>query len=191
MLALLVSGFTSQKSEPPVSGDYGDLSLAFDPVQKTVTGHYESYTGYDEATKQPRFSCIFYLEGKVERNSATVTTYYPGEKNEDAIQGTLKLLGAGKATLQLATDHGGCWNVQSFTSPIEFTLAKKENWIASKFSQQDKLYFYSEKNEAKKLRSYIIKGNIVFIEKIEGDWAFCKYYGKVVTAGWMKVSGLN
>ena len=40
-------------------------------------------------------------------------------------------------------------------------------------------------------KKYIIKGDIVYVEKIEGDWALCSYFGKKTTKGWLKVADLN
>ena len=34
-------------------------------------------------------------------------------------------------------------------------------------------------------------GDIVYVEKIEGDWALCSYFDKKTTKGWLKVADLN
>src|SRR6188768_4067212 len=59
------------------SGDYGELKLAYDKNTKQITGFYESSTGVDEQTANPKFTCVFYIEGKLLKNKASIETYYP------------------------------------------------------------------------------------------------------------------
>jgi hypothetical protein len=42
------------------SGEYdSDLKIAFNLISKQVTGFFSNYAGYDEATGNAGFSCIF------------------------------------------------------------------------------------------------------------------------------------
>jgi len=60
----------------PISGDYDiGLRLSYDSATKKVTGYFEDYTGMDETTHNPRFSCIFYIEGTATGRKFAVTTY--------------------------------------------------------------------------------------------------------------------
>lgn len=50
---------------------------------------------------------------------------------------------------------------------------------------------YSDKSVDKKQNSYITKNNFVCIDKIEGEWVFCTFYGKTITKGWIRNEDLN
>lgn len=185
--------FNSLFGQHIVSGDYGDgLKLSFDSATKKLTGCFESYTGMDEQTKNPSFSCIFYLEGTVSGQKFTIKTYYPTDKQGDLIQGTIEIVTNKKVKIKLPKEHGGCWNVQPFADkPVGFTLETNQNCIQTRYVNADRAYFYSDKSDDKRLKSYLIKGNFICIEKIEGDWAYCIYVGKKTTKGWLKLSDLN
>ncbi|XZF16046.1 hypothetical protein ACTHGU_07900 [Chitinophagaceae bacterium MMS25-I14] len=184
---------TAGKSQALLSGRYDELNVAFNPATNIVTAYFESYTGLDEQTGNPRFSCIFYIEGKLNGKTATVTTYYPEDKNDDVIKGTLQLISSNSITIKLPEDHGGCWNVQHFADdPVSFSLSKKEKWIELRYITADKSFFHSDKNEATKRKAYAVKGNVVYIERMENGWAYCSFYGtKTTTTGWLKMETLN
>ena len=171
------------------SGDYGELKLAYDKTTKQVTGFYENGTGVDEQTGNPKFICVFYIEGKLLKNKATIETYYPLDTT--IIRGEL-IIDAKKIKIHLDSEHGGCWNVQHFTDEsTTFSMDESKQWIQVRYAIRDRAYFYSEKKESSKNKSYVLKGNIVYIEKIERNWAYCSYVGKKTTRGWIKVIDLN
>jgi hypothetical protein len=175
------------------TGLYEDgLKIAFDSITKKVTGYYESYTGLDFDTNKPKFSCRFYLEGKLIDTLIHLETYYPGDKKTEFIQGKIQILNRNQIALSLNSNHGGCWNVQNFTEEqIKFELEVEKKWTQIRFIKVDKSYFYSEKSTQKRKKSYLIKNNFVCVEKIENEWAFCTFYGEKTTSGWILVSDLN
>lgn len=175
------------------SGEYDNsLRMAYDSESKKITGYYENYTGWDEETKAPRFSCVFYIEGTFVNKKAIIKTYYPIDKNEDTNEGHLEIVNNKTIYIVLPEEHGGCWNVQHFADkPDKFELVKQFNWIQIRYVDTNKSYFHKEKSDAKKQKPYVIKGDIVYVEKIEGDWALCSYFGKKTTKGWLKVTNLN
>jgi hypothetical protein len=175
-----------------ISGDYNDgLKLCYDSATKKVTGYFEEGTGYDEQTNSSRFSCIFYIEGTVSGKKFKVNTYFPADKKDDLVTGTMELVSNTSVNLVLPQDHGGCWNVQPFTKPVDFTLDKKQAWIQIRYVNIAKAYFYSEKLDDKRTKIYLVKADVVCVEKIEAGWAYCTYFGKKVSKGWVKVSELN
>jgi len=176
-----------------ISGKYDDeLHLAFNPNNNIVTGYFSSATGYDESTDKPKFTCVFYLEGKLENNKVNIKTYYPLNKEGDLIAGTMNLIDSSHLSIKLPEDHGGCWNVQPFSNDsINFQLSEKQNWVEIRYVISDKSYFYSEKNESAKKRAYLIKGDLVYIERIEDSWLYCHFYGNTTTSGWIKNETLN
>lgn len=175
------------------SGEYDSgLKLAFDSETNKLTGYFESYTGWDDETKSPKFSCIFYLEGSVDSAKFTVRSYYPENRPEDAIGGFMEIISDSSITLQLTEEHGGCWNVQHFTDePVLFQLTKEAGWRQINYVIAEKTFFYSEKSDDKIRNAYLVKNNFVCIDQLEDEWAHCTFFGEQVTTGWMKTADLN
>lgn len=174
------------------SGEYDSgLKLAYDSITNKLTGYFENYTGLDEETGNAKFSCIFYIQGSVTGSQFIVETYYPNGTS-DFIKGTFKIISEKTASIKLPEEHGGCWNVQHFADEAaQFDIEKKTEWIQIKYVLVDKAYFYTERSEDKKQKAYIVKNDFVCIEKIEGGWAYCTYFGKRITKGWIKTVDLN
>jgi hypothetical protein len=190
---LVIFFFTSTFGQQLISGDYGDgFKLCYDSATKKITGHFANYTGWDERTNTARFSCIFYLEGSVDGKKFDVKTYAPAEKNSDLINGTVELISNKEVKIKLAEEHGGCWNVQHFNDePVDFSLEKSQPWIQVRYVNGAKANFYSDKSDDKKTKVYIVKGDVVCVEKIDKDWAYCTYFGKKECKGWIKIADLN
>ena len=189
-ILLLLFATTGNCQTSPASGVYAELKLAFNKSTNQVTGFYENGTGYDETTGQPRFSCIFYIEGKLAGNKATINTYFP--LNKDVITGVL-IVENKAVKIQLPEEHGGCWNVEHFADkePAAFALDQAMLWIQIRYAVAGKAYFYSDQQEAAKRNAYILKGDVVYIEKMNNGWVYCSYSGKTTTKGWMRESDLN
>lgn len=179
--------------QSPVSGTYENgLYLAYDSSSKKLTGYFENYTGWDEQTKHPRFSCIFYIEGVVTGNKFNILTYYPEDKNEDTILGYMELMPSGKVKIFLPQEHGGCWNVQHFADePVVFPLQTQDTWKRIHYVQVPKTYFYSERSIKKRSKKYLVKNDFVCIVKTVGEWVYCVYYGNKTTQGWINTADLN
>lgn len=171
-----------------VSGEYdAGLKLTYNSSTNKLTGYFEQYTGENN-----NFSCVFYIEGTVEGKQFKIKTYYPGDKPEDIIEGTLEISNNKFVKIQLPEEHGGCWNVQHFKEePVDFKLEKEANWIQIGYVVADKAYFFKDKTEESKAKAYLVKDNFVCIEKIEGEWAYCLYFGNKTIKGWIKIKDLN
>ncbi len=193
LILLGFCGFTAY-SQKLVSGEYGNgLKLGFDSVQNKLSGYYENYSGWDELTKAPRFSCNFYFETILAGDSLEINTYYPGEKTSNIIKGTLKLNSYNLLPIKLQEEHGGCWNVQHFADePVNFELVKKQDWMQIRYVETAKTYIYSENSDNKKTNVYLVKNDVVCIQRIEGEWGYGTYYGdKKISKGWIRLSDLN
>jgi len=59
------------------------------------------------------------------------------------------------------------------------------------FFISNKAYFYAQKNNKTMLKKYVVKNDFVYVEKIEGGWAYCSFYGNKITNGWIKLENLN
>jgi len=176
-----------------VSGEYDfGLKLAYNSKTKKLTGYFENYTGWDEETKNPRFSCIFYIEGLVTKKMFSVLTYYPENKSSNKISGLIEISNDSTVKIKLPSEHGGCWNVQHFADEsVKFSIEKKTEWTQINYVVANKTYFYSEKSDNKRQKVYLVKNDFVCIDKTEGDWAHCSYYGKRIKKGWIKTTDLN
>ena len=175
------------------SGEYATgLNIAYNPVNKLVTGYYENFTGFDEETGNPKFSCIFYLEGFYKNGKIMVTSYYPIDKLEDEIKGELQIIDINKIKIKLSEEHGGCWNVEHFANEfVIFNLKTTKNWKEIRYIDSNKAYFYGDKKENTKKKSFLIKGDIVYIDKIENNWIHCQFLGKKIIVGWLKKKSVN
>lgn len=175
------------------SGQYSlGLNLAFNPMTNKVTGYFENHSGLDENTGEPRFSCIFYLTGSYDKNGFNIDTYYPLNKENDFIKGEIHIKDTKTISIKLKEDHGGCWNVQPFSDEfIDFSLITKEKWIEISYIDVDKAYFYNDTNEASKRKSYVAKGDIVYIDQIKDDWIHGQYRGRSIAEGWLKIQSIK
>jgi hypothetical protein len=176
-----------------IPGDYGSgLKLSYDSTDNMLTGYFESYSGIDEKTNKPQFSCIFYIEGKAAGQKFGIRTYYPADKSADLIEGEIEIVKDKTVTLKLPKEHGGCWNVQHFAdNPVAFELEKQADWFQIRYIDIDKAFFYKDKSVDTKMKSYLVKGDFVCIDKVEDEWARCTYYGEKTIKGWIKTEVLN
>ena len=187
---LLVAFFAKGQIEPGIYND--GLKLAYNPSIELITGIYENYSGYDESTGNPRFSCIFYINGTLKDSIASIETYFPLDKEDDMIAGKLKHTENNEISIKLDDQHGGCWNVWDFSDDFtNFKLQESKNWIEIRYIDIDKAFFYTQQNETTKRKAYVLKGDIVFIDKIKSNWIHCSYIGKTVTTGWLKLDSVN
>lgn len=193
LIFLLLISFPSFAQTTLVSGKYREMKIAFDKETKYVTGFYEDGTGLDEKTNQPMFSCMFYLEGKLTGNIARIRSYFPQDSTGDLIIGELRVVNNKEFIVHLPEEHGGCWNVEHFADePNDFKLDTTESWLQIRYITKGKTYFHSAQSEASKQKAYLVKGDIVCVEKIQGEWLFCSYYTeKKITKGWIRSEDLN
>lgn len=194
LLAYLLISFSNLVfGQKLISGEYEfGMNLSYDESSKMLTGYFENYTGLDEETNNPKFSCIFYIEGKVTGKKFSVKTYYPENKGDDVILGTIEIINNKTIKIKLPEERGGCWNVQHFADkPEQFELEKKSNWIQVRYVNKNKSFFFKENSNLSKTKMYLIKNNIVYVEKIENGKAYCSYKGKKIIKGWINIKDLN
>jgi hypothetical protein len=121
-----------------------------------------------------------------------VKSYSPLDKEADLINGEIKLINLNTIAIKLQDEHGGCWNVQPFKDEfVTFSLYQKKNWIEIRYINTPKSYFYKNKTEESKQKSYLVKGDIIYIDKIEDKWIHCIYKANKTVSGWIKIDTLN
>jgi len=174
-----------------LSGEYGELRIAYDAVHKYVTGYYANYSGLDETTNKPKFSCEFYFEGVFKNGRANITSYYPNDTIK--ISGELELADSNGVKIHLQKEHGGCWNVQHFVdTPIEFKLTQMKSWIAIRYIPKERIYMRTGPPSNLRQSTYVEKDDIVYVQKIVEEMAHCYYYGENIEKdGWIRIDDLN
>jgi len=85
-LILVILIFVIEIKSQIISGEYdSDLKLAFNPISMQLTGFFASFAGYDEATGNSTFSCIFYIKGVYEGKTIAIETFYPKDKESEKV----------------------------------------------------------------------------------------------------------
>jgi hypothetical protein len=170
------------------------MPIGVDKEKGEVTGFFSESGGWDDQTKAPRFSCIFYIYGKLQGDTYQVTTWYPG--NKEYIKGELKFIvseGRKEIDLRLAEEHGGCWNVRHFAkdaNPATLELEKSGDWIGVRVVSANKAFFHKGPNVQTKERAYVVKHDPVRALKVQAGWVEAEYGDDKVTRGWIKESDL-
>ena len=153
-----------------VSGRYSNgLSLAYDSSTNLLTGYYENYTGMNADNSAPLFSCIFYLSGIVDGDEMDIITHYPNDIQQ--INGKLKIVSSTEVEIYLTEEHGGCFNVQHFSDePVKFELEEASEAIRISYVAVKRAFLYKERKALEKSSGYLIERDVIFIDKIDGDW---------------------
>ena len=200
------SGTPSAPSALPptaISGTYSGLVLGIDESTHRVTGYFDDATGFDEATRQPRFRCTFYLTGVLVGESARIVTWFPtdgpsggvslaggGSQSDDVIAGELTLDGGGgDASIHLASEHGGCWNVRHFADPEPARFSREDagDWFAIRVVSRARSHFFVNAADRSPERAYAVRGDVVFVTARGGG----KVRGHVNdTTGWLPEADL-
>ena len=177
------------------SGVYDDwFNIVSDTIENKIKGYFYAESGYDEITKNSRFSCGFYfITTESSKNEYKIKTFWPGESFEDTIFGKIIVLDSNNFNIKLDSEHGGCWNVNHFADSLSnYELTQEKNWLDIKYVIHEKINFYETPDDKKKRKAFIIKKDVVYVEKKEGNWVYCVYYGeKTITKGWLKTIDLN
>ncbi|MBK9425497.1 MAG: hypothetical protein IPN54_15415 [Bacteroidetes bacterium] len=182
-------------SQKIVSGIYSSgLNLAFDELTGRVTGFYHNESGYDEKTGTAQFSCTFYFSGTVELKQGKIVSFYPGDSVPDSIPGNLELGIDEQLTIRLKSEHGGCWNVQSFTAdPVTFSLYKAVRWNQIRYVIGSNVDLFMDERGTSALNVKLPFGSVLGISVIKGDFAHCALLDSTndVIEGWIKLNDLN
>jgi hypothetical protein len=194
----LLAARQKEDNQTPVhegsSGFYDSLLVGIDKDKGELTGFFEDATGWDEQTKSPRFSCAFYIYGKLQGDKYQVTTWYPGDN--EYIKGELRFVlkeGRREIDMRLESEHGGCWNVHPFAknaSPVTLGLIEHGDWIGVKLVSANKAFFHKGPTPQMKGRAYLVKYDPVRVIKVQVGWVEAEYGAKKVVRGWIKESDL-
>jgi len=155
------------------SGVYREMLVGFDPASRMVTGYYSSETG------EGRFSCIFYLAGQQVGAKAALSTYFP-ETPGEVIKGELAIEAHGQFRVRLASEHGGCWNVEHFADqdqPADFNLDTAYPWTSIAVVRRYKAYFFDTPASAVDRKGYVVKGDGLGVRAARPGWLLVDFVG--------------
>ncbi len=160
-------------------GAYENLLLA---VNKNgfVTGYYREVQG--EGVKK---TCSFFLQGEAKDGIANITTWA-----DKPFSGVLKA-GATEVNLKIekGQEHPGCGLVMmpEIATGLSFDLRAKVPWNELRTIANEKSYFHSEPNGAKRLKSYLVRGDVVGVVASKDGWLQIDYYSSAgkMSRGWI------
>lgn len=70
---------------------------------------------------------------------------------------------------------------------IKFEIAGRGDWISIAIVSGKKTFFYSSPDDKSKLKSYLVPGDVVYVNEETSGWLFVKYQrGKKITSGWIR-----
>jgi hypothetical protein len=163
------------------SGIFEGLMLAVDP-QGGITGYYREEQG-EGVVK----SCSFFLAGKVAANATPVMTW-----DTQRFPGTLTPLSDGvKLRIKQGSEHPGCGLVLSplIASGLELSLVRETNWRELRRIVNKRVNFHSAPSDEKKMRAFVVAGDVVGVIAESGEWLEVEYLGKEkTTRGWVRAA---
>ena len=166
------------------SGAYEDLLGAYDPATQRVTGYFSQQTGAGQ------FSCIFFLTGLLHGAEAAITTYFPKTPKDDVIAGHFDVQESNSVKVELATEHGGCWNVEHFADkdqPAHFNLMRAYPWTSIAVVRAAKSYFYDAPGAAKPRQAYVVEGDGLGVRASRSGWLQVDYVNDTKhVSGWIR-----
>jgi hypothetical protein len=166
-------------------GKYEGLMLAVDPAGN-LSGYYRESQG--EGVSK---TCTFFLKGKVADNHAELSTWsdqvYPGVLKADGADVNLQI--------EKGRDFPGCGLVlmPEIAQGIKFDKTLDAKWSDLEIVASNRAYLYSAPAEDKKLKSYLIKGDVVGALSTNGDWVQVEFprEGKKSVSGWINVNDVK
>jgi hypothetical protein len=163
------------------SGVYEGLMLAVD-AQGSITGFFREEQG-EGVTK----TCSFFLAGKATSDEISVVTW-----NDKVFPGTIKAEKDGvRLKIARGREHPGCGLVllPQISDGITFDQVAKAKWIGLRRIVQQRAYLHSEPVSSKKLRAFVVRGDVVGVISESGEWLQVEYPGrKMTTKGWLQAN---
>jgi hypothetical protein len=170
IIALALASMTNACAEPVrlEPGVYENLLLAVDSNGE-VSGYYREAQG-EGAVK----TCSFSFRG--EASADVVTIFIDMDKS---FQGEISAEADGiRLKIPKGRELPGCGLVlmPEIADGLSYDLISKAPWKELRTIVSEKSHFYSKPNLDKKLKSYLVKGDVVGVVMEEGDWLQVDYY---------------
>ena len=170
------------------SGVYTDAMLVgFNPATRLVSGYFNSSAG------RGHFRCVFYLAGRLQEPTASISTYFPETSAADLIRGEFLIEGRQHFQVRLPSEHGGCWNVTRFADkaqPAAFTLQASYAWTSVAVVKRDRAYFFDSPASSTHRKGYVLKGDGVGVRATRRGWLQVDFVGRErdqAVSGWIRL----
>lgn len=203
-LAFLIGNFplesfaVGQNKPSGRSGNYDNLLLiGVDENSEELTGYFEDAVGWDESTKSPRFTCAFFLYGRLRGDAYEITTWYP--EMGDPIKGELKFVTVDKisrAQIKLEELPGGCGMAHpSLTQDggDELELSAPGNWTSVRAVSAKQAFFHKATDSRTKTKAYVVRGDAIRVFRVQNGWVEAEFGArgsKKEPRGWIQESAL-
>jgi hypothetical protein len=159
-------------------GYYEGLMLAVDQ-ERNLTGFYREEQG-EGVVK----NCSFFVSGKATSDEINIATW-----NKEVFPGTLRAEKEGlKLKIAKGREHPGCGLVllPQIAEGLLLDQVYNSKWVGLRVISSQRAYFYSGPDSSKKLRSFIVKGDVVGVLSENNEWLQVEYIGgKKTTKGWI------
>jgi hypothetical protein len=188
LLVLFLQSMACLAEELPLkSGVYEGLMLAVNNNGE-VTGYFNGQQGQGVEK-----GCSFYLRGTSAVGQINIVTW-----QEKKLPGFLKPATDGVVLhLPNGRSHPGCQSVllPQIDQGLAFDLTVAGTWQELIFVQSAKAHLYKEPDEAKKMKSYLVKGDVVGVLAYKDGWVSVEYVsGTKTLRAWVRaidVASLN
>lgn len=177
------------RADPPVSGQYGGLTLAV--RGDTVSGVFSEGRAGNGSDAAPQFSCRFLLRGHLSGGRGVVQTWYPGE---ETIPGNLSFE-SGQASLMLRENHGGCVMTSGDMTQQPYRSVSNrpgQGWTDVALVKAERAAFRPSPGAPAPRTPYVVEGDPVVVLEQRGSWVRARYVaGSRAVTGWLAASELE
>lgn len=209
LIALILLPYGAIASERnaalPFSGEertsFGPVAgIGFDVKTSQISGFY-----HFKQIQMPDHSfhadCQILFAGKFEGQSKiSITATELSGKSSKKVNAMLELRGQTRSSasqlpeqvfsLRLSENLQGCSpNVDVSEFDFDFSVNTNGDWKSVTAVQSKRAYFYSSPDEGKKEKSYVVRGDLLYVYDELPIWYYVKFKaGKKETVGWIKRS---
>ncbi len=185
--ALLWASVAPSAASRTLSGRYGPLALAV-AADGSVHGVFAERRIGNGTPDTPQFGCLFLLDGRLQGETAIVTTWLPGQA--ERMSGVLRLGAA--PSLQLEGNPGGCLMTSGDMTDAPYALTFDEpraNWIGTGLVTAERAILHPEPVERPaRERPYLVRLDPVAILARRPGWSRVEYLeaGPRPVTGWLR-----
>lgn len=169
IITLALASLTNACAEPIAfePGVYESLLLAVNP-NGAITGYYREAQG-EGVVK----TCAFTFKGEAHVGIANIfvgAESFPGKIQAETDGINLKI--------PKGRELPGCGLIlmPEISEGLSYDLITKAPWKDLRNITSEKSYFHSEPKFDKKLKSYLVRGDVIGVVREEGDWLQIDYY---------------
>lgn len=194
----LGSSAVGQNKPSGRSGNYDNLLLiGVDENSGELTGYFEESVGWDERAKSPRFTCAFFLYGRLRGDAYEIATWYPDMG--DPINGKLKFVtvdNLSRAQIKLEELPGGCGMAHPSLAQDggdELELSAHGNWTSVRAVSAKQAFFHKATDSRTKTKAYVVRGDAIRVFRVQNGWVEAEFRAigsNKETRGWIKESDL-